>query len=711
MSEALPRISFDAQGTPGIWAEGPRDAYLGLGFLHGRFRGLQTLVLGAAGRGILAERLFPKAELVRLDLLVKRLDLPGRGQAEATRLPALVSVWLDAYLSGVEQGLARAGVPMELRALCARLPALDRAAVISGMLLSAYLGLAEGQERMESALVDVLRAGANPRLLEVMFAPHLDGWEPQALAKLERVPGPGMATAGLVAGGGSNAWVVDGHRAAHGKPILCGDPHLQINQLPALLFEVRARVGDNWWLGATIPGLPGIAVGRNRHLAWSGTFACVDNVDFVIEELEDGQVRRPSGLGSVVRREVEVRRRFRRPLKVTFVETEHGVLERADGDGATLATRWPALERAADSLAAHMRLPMATSAHEAATLLESARAHSLHFLLADGSGHTWYQQLGCAPRRSDGWSGLYPVPANGSRKWTGFYEGAMLPRGAAQDGIEASANEARPAPDGAVLATLAQPGYRLERIRAMLRERPAHDRASMEEIQLDLVSIQGLALRPRLVRELAPGPLSAALARWDGRYDLENAGAHAFELAYRAATLGLKDELGGDWLRLMLEQSELSVWWCAAFDRVLLDPRSWDGDRGRRLRGALGGVAEIRAVPWGEAQQVTHGNLVLGGLPAAFGLDRGPFPLPGSRATVRQGNVLNVGGQTVAIGPAFRMIADLGVDELWTAIPGGIDGAPGSTTYDCWLRDWHGGRYHRLAPPAETELAADGPVH
>ena len=39
------------------------------------------------------------------------------------------------------------------------IPPLDRAAVLSGMMLAAYLGLAQGQERMERALVDALAAG------------------------------------------------------------------------------------------------------------------------------------------------------------------------------------------------------------------------------------------------------------------------------------------------------------------------------------------------------------------------------------------------------------------------------------------------------------------------------------------------------------------------------------------------------------------------
>ena len=703
MPERMPRITYDGNGTPGIWAERPVDAYLGLGFLHGRHRGLQALILGAAGRGLLAETLFPKPDLVKLDLLARRLDLPGRGRVEAGRLSAPVSDWLDAYLSGVRQGLAVSGRPIELLALFARLPPLDRSAVIAGLLLSAYLGLAEGQERMEQALVEALRAGADPRLLEAMFAPHLAGWDPRQLAGLPRPAGTGNS-AGLSSSGGSNAWAVDGDRAVGGSPILCGDPHLQINQLPALLFEVRARVGDDWWLGASIPGLPGIAVGRNRRLAWSGTFGCADNVDFVIEEVQGGQVRRAHGFGAVVRRELELKRRFRSPLKVSFLETEHGVLECGNIDGMTLATRWPGAEGGADTLAAHMQLPMAQSVSEAASLLAHARAHSLHFLLADSSGHTWYQELGCVPRRSEGWSGLYPVAATCDKRWTGFYEGESLPAGPAEDGMLVTANEPRLAADGTALTTLAQPSYRLDRITQLLRAQRTHDRASMGQIQLDLLSLQGQKLSPLLLAALPPGPLKTALAAWDSRYDVDNVGAHAFEISYRAAVLGLGPELGGDWLRHMLEESELSVWWCAAFDRVLEDPTTWSGARGQHVRQSLAAVRDARPVPWGEAQQVTLRNMVLGGLPRALGLDRGPYPLPGCRATVRQGNVLSLDGQTLVVAPAFRMIADLATCEIWTALPGGIDGAPGSHTYDCWLEEWREGRYHRLAPPADDEL-------
>jgi len=88
--------------------------------------------------------------------------------------------------------------------------------------------------------------------------------------------------------------------------------------------------------------------------------------------------------------------------------------------------------------------------------------------------------------------------------------------------------------------------------------------------------------------------------------------------------------------------------------------------------------------------------MVLGGVP---GCDRGPFTLPGSVATVRQGNILHIGKAVQAIGPAYRFIADLGEDCAYTALPGGIDGSVFSRSYDRWLDDYWAGRYHRLVPP------------
>ena len=94
----MPRITYDAQGTPGVWAANPAEAYAGLGWLHGRLRPLQSLLVGAAGRGVLAAHLLPRADLVAIDALSHRLGLPERGRGEAERLDTEIGAWLERAL-------------------------------------------------------------------------------------------------------------------------------------------------------------------------------------------------------------------------------------------------------------------------------------------------------------------------------------------------------------------------------------------------------------------------------------------------------------------------------------------------------------------------------------------------------------------------------------------------------------------------------------
>jgi penicillin amidase len=695
------RFTRDRHGTPGVLAASELGLFWGLGVLHGRHRPLQALLLPAAGRGELSSLLAPRAELVALDALAHRLDLGGRGRREAERLSEWARARLDAYLEGLASGVAEAGVPLELRLLAARLPVPDRAALLSGFLLSSYLGLAEGQERMERALVEALEQGADPAVLGLMFAPHLDGFSPEVLAGVRRARPLGFASRAFAAVGGSNAWAVSPARSASGHALLAGDPHLEVGQLPALFFEVRLQLGDDWWIGASIPGLPGIAVGRSRRVAWSGTFAVADNVDLFVEELAGGRTREREGWQAVTRREVEVRRRGRAPLRLSFLETPRGVLE-SDGstEGRQLAVGWSSGEGAAEALEAYLRLMFAESAAEAEAVLDGGHTLSLHFVLADRGGDVRYRQQGRIPRRTGGWSGLHPVLAWGERGWAGVYAGAALPRGPAEDGLVATANEARPAPDGAVLSTLAQPEYRLARIRALLAARRDHDPASFRAMQSDLYSLQAERLLPVLLPAVPPGPMADALAAWDLRCDAESVGAFAFDAVRRAALSALAPELGGAWMETMLQESELGLWWARALDRLLAAPGTWTSARRQRLGEALAFAA--RAVPsrWGEAQTFTLRHLVLGGLPSFFGFDRGPFPLPGSPATVCQGTALSLGGRPAVVAPAYRFVTDLGDDGAYASLPGGVDGARFDASYDLWLEDHLAFRYHRIEPPA-----------
>ena len=93
---------------------------------------------------------------------------------------------------------------------------------------------------------------------------------------------------------GSNNWVVDGTLTASGKPLLANDPHLGTH-VPSLWYLAHMSAGDFDVIGATLPGAPAVAIGRNRFIAWGETNVAADVEDLYREHLD------PSGTSAEFR--------------------------------------------------------------------------------------------------------------------------------------------------------------------------------------------------------------------------------------------------------------------------------------------------------------------------------------------------------------------------------------------------------------------------
>ena len=78
---------------------------------------------------------------------------------------------------------------------------------------------------------------------------------------------------------GSNNWAVHGSKTASGKPILCNDPHLGLS-LPAIWFELQIHTPEINVYGVSLPGLPGVTIGFNEHIAWGFTNVGHDVLDW-----------------------------------------------------------------------------------------------------------------------------------------------------------------------------------------------------------------------------------------------------------------------------------------------------------------------------------------------------------------------------------------------------------------------------------------------
>lgn len=85
---------------------------------------------------------------------------------------------------------------------------------------------------------------------------------------------------------GSNNWVLSGSKTKSGSPILCNDPHLGLS-LPSIWFEIHIQTPTSNAYGVSFPGLPGVVIGFNDHVAFGFTNAGRDMKDYYEIKFKD----------------------------------------------------------------------------------------------------------------------------------------------------------------------------------------------------------------------------------------------------------------------------------------------------------------------------------------------------------------------------------------------------------------------------------------
>lgn len=233
----------------------------------------------------------------------------------------------------------------------------------------------------------------------------------------------------------SNSWAVAGRRTASGKPMLASDPHLAPSAPPlwhlAHLSAPGVRVA-----GATVPGMPGIIIGHNEHIAWGVTNLGADVQDLYAEQFDaehPGQYKTPQGWEAAqVRHEaIQVRRgpadasTETVPLDVTV--TRHGPIV-FEKNGARYALRWTALMPQALEIDAFYAINRARDWREFRAALSRYTGPAQNFSYADTRGHIGYYGAGLIPRRRAG-DGSRPFDgASEAGEWAGFIPPAELPQ-------------------------------------------------------------------------------------------------------------------------------------------------------------------------------------------------------------------------------------------------------------------------------------------
>lgn len=568
-------IVRDAEGVPHIYAQSAADAYFALGFVHAQDRLWQMEMNRRIPAGTMAEILGPNA--AGTDRFLRTLGVRRNAEAILQNLAPDARAALEAYASGVNAYLANRKGPLPPEFLLSGAPAPAPWQPVDSIgwqtMMSWDLGANWTQELLRMRLAQRL-----PLEQINEFMPPYPGDTPlptQDYTRLYReLAGTAQQLAAVAAiappsyveGMGSNNWVLAGSRTESGKPLLANDPHLGLSA-PALWYFAHLSAPGLNVIGATLPGLPAVVLGRNDRIAWGFTNTAPDVQDLYIERINPAnpkQYQTPGGWGEFQTRTEIIKVKGQPDVKLEVRESRHGPIisgalplaDRAplDAKNYVMSFAWTALRPDDLTLQAGVRMNLATNWQEFVASARDFSSPQQNMVYADVEGNIGFIAPGRVPIRKaeNDLHGLAPAPGWDSRyDWTGFIPFESLPHQfnpASHQVITANQKIVTSDYPYFLTSEWSLP-YRSDRIAELIRATPKHSLGSFGAIQKDAVSLAAREILPALLHtqpgsEQAKAAL-AALAKWDGTMDT----AHAEPLVFNAWLRELSrrmfaDELG-----------------------------------------------------------------------------------------------------------------------------------------------------------------------
>jgi penicillin amidase len=622
---------------------------------------------------------------------------------------------LLSYCQGVDRGLSDR-YPWELKLMGVKPEKWNPEDTVMISRMIGFLTLSQSQGEMERLFVEMVQAGISQDKLNELFPGILNEFDPDLIKKItlqERIVPPhilwNIAVPRMMA---SNNWVISGSKTQSGKPILANDPHLETNRLPNVWCEMAATLNGQYVMGASMPGTPGILVGRNADLAWGATYSFADAIDSWIEQCRDGKYYREGRWETFRTRTEIIHRKKKNPVTVIFYENDHGVL---DGDprqdGYYLATRWASAASGSASLTSVIHMRNAATVTEGMNHLGKLET-SWNWVLADSQGNIGYQMSGLVPKRRNGISGFVPLPGwEPKNDWQDFVAPENLPRCLnPEQGYFVTANNDLNAYGVVSPINMPMGDYRAVRIAAEIESAPFITVNQMFKLHYDVVSVQAEKFMKILKPLLPDTPQGKILMDWDYTYAADSKGAFLFEEFYKALnkTVFGTSGMGETVVDYLNTEAGTFTDFYANFDRIMLSENSvWFAGQHRNqiFQNAARQALQIDPLPWGQVRQITLNHILFGGkLPGFLGFDKGPITMIGGRATPHQGQIYRSGGRTTTFCPSFRMVADLSEDTLHTNMAGGPSDRRFSKWYVSDMFNWINGKYKSISAVDDTRL-------
>ncbi|MBL8276668.1 MAG: penicillin acylase family protein [Pelomonas sp.] len=496
----------DARGYLTVTAETRLDAARALGFVHAQERFFQMDLMRRNAAGELSALVGAKA--LPLDKSRRMHRFRHRAELGIATLPADERALLDAYVSGVNAGLAALGSRPPEYLLLRQQPqpwvAADTVLVAYGM----YLDLQGAQGRDDIAMG--LLHDAVPADWYAFLTQHSPDWQAAmddsrvAAVPLPAGPLPDALRTTRTACRdcslrdardiGSNNFAVSAAHGSDNRALVADDMHLGL-RTPGTWFKARMRwkdgAGSHDVAGVTLPGAPLLVVGSNGRVAWGFTNTTSDWADVIRLKLNAaGTHYAAGGVEKPLQRAVErIEVAGEAAVDHVVLESEWGpVLPQKAPAGQAYALRWVAHDREGMNLRL-MHMETAANVDDAVQLAAGAGMPAQNLVVADATGRIAWTVIGAMPRRvgvddmdlPQDWS-------DGRTRWQGYLPAAEQPRIVdPADGRLWTANSRMVG--GEAMKLLGNGGWdvgaRGQQIRDALRAQDRLDEAGLHAIQLD----------------------------------------------------------------------------------------------------------------------------------------------------------------------------------------------------------------------------------
>ena len=753
--------------VPHIFGATDDDVFFALGFAHAQDRLWQMTMLRRTVQGRLSE-VFGNRTL-KVDELLRRLDLYTLSLSSVAAQDAPTLAALEAYSSGVnawiEQVNAAArgrGAPEfflfsnEIAAwspadsiAIIKLMALQLSSHLETEVLRAQMSLILPDDRLRDILPDDPTSAviALPDYASLMPGP----FPAPAKTRMAYLDSPLSPFHSAAFAGASNAWAAMPGRSAAGGALLANDPHLGFSA-PSTWYLARLELQSGGVIGATIPGMPLVLIGRSGQLGWGITSSYLDDQDLVIERLNPDnpqQYMTATGPKDFVTRRTIIQVRDETPVTITQRWSESGPilpgthydLGSVTPEGHVAALEWTALSGADTSMTSAMRLMKAQNVAEALAAGELFVAPSQNLTLVDTQGIAM-QTIGAMPARNPAHrtKGRMPAPGwEGMNRWTGTLPYADNPRVEnPTSGLLGNTNNKtvdRPFP----LHVSYDWGdtQRIQRWLTLMKAREVHTRESFIEAQLDTVSPTERTLLPLIGADLwftgdaAPDGTPerrrqtalGLLAEWNGEMN-----EHLPEPLIAAAWLRavqdrvIRDELGpmaGQFthvapvfLERVFRNTGGAAVWCDIIQSAVVETctdiaRTALDEALLRLGETYG--ANIESWRWGDAHQAMQDHPVLGEVPILRYFVNIRQSTSGGDNTLLRGRTRGTGDNPYVNvhGAGYRGVYDFAdPDSSVFIISTGQSGHPLSRYYDDLSVLWRSGEYIPMSLDPDLARAA-----